>query len=109
MRTARAFDFSILVISGKIVRGVGLDHNQLVEPGVVNAGSIERNQQGAPSGMKIAGVEGQSNSTLFLILPVEACVDYIEIEHGIDDQIAPRRQIKCKSKPGRSLLPHQRG
>src|SRR4029077_17882192 len=81
--------------------------DELENASIINSGAVKANHQRAPAAVKVAGIEGESDAGLLLILPVETAVKYIEAEVAVHDQVAGGGQVGKKSKAAGGLLPDQ--
>ena len=87
-RASGAFDFSSHVIGLELVSGVGLNGNELKDPGIAHSRAVEYDREGAMSAVKVAGIEHQFHAVLLRVVPVKAAVQHIQAKIAVDDQVA---------------------
>jgi len=74
MRSSGSFHLHILVISRKVVGGIGLHGNELINARVADSRAVKGYAQGLPAGVGVGGIEFQLDALLALMLPVKARV-----------------------------------
>ncbi len=85
MRRTRALDLAVFIIRREIVGTIGLNRDELANARIIHSGAIESDEQGTVAAVEIAGVEGESDALLFLILPVESAVQNFQAEIAVND------------------------